>query len=207
MSLLDEAKAASAEFDKKAEEIKKQEIEREIIFADHQLISKIRDGQQYEYIVSNSKNDELSPPKFKVTGEKEMLHILEKHFKKEGFTMTNVEIEQGFDYLRSIGLSQYISRADGDIRFSPPDLDYSRWIVRYDADKKTFCIITVVRNSQFYPYDFNTYNAIYAKNCEELEKMTQKALSLINDGQKRQADMQKKAKIKAITTVAERWER
>ena len=89
MNLLDEAKAASAEFDKHAAEIKKQEIEREITFADRQLISQIKDGQQYEYIVNNSKNEELSPPKFKVTGENEMLRILEKHFKDEGFT-TNV---------------------------------------------------------------------------------------------------------------------
>lgn len=98
MSLLDEAKAASAEFDKKAVEIKKQEIEREIAYADRELISKIKDGQQFEYIVNDSKNYklspfsknyELSPSKFKVTGETEMLHILEEHFKKEGFT-TNV---------------------------------------------------------------------------------------------------------------------
>lgn len=89
MSLLDDAKAASAEFDKKVEEIKKQEIEREITYADHQLISKIREGEQFEYIVNHSRNDELSPPKFKVTGETEMLHILEEHFKKEGFT-TNI---------------------------------------------------------------------------------------------------------------------
>lgn len=89
MSLLDDAKTASAEFDKKAAEIKKQEIEREIAYADRELISQIKDGQQFEYIVNNSKNDELSPPKFKVTGEIEMLHILEEHFKKEGFT-TNV---------------------------------------------------------------------------------------------------------------------
>lgn len=89
MSLLDEAKAASAEFDKKAVEIKKQEIEREIAYADRELISKIKDGQQFEYIVNDSKNYELSPSKFKVTGEIEMLHILEEHFKKEGFT-TNV---------------------------------------------------------------------------------------------------------------------
>lgn len=89
MSLLDDAKAASAEFDKKAAEIKKQEIEREIAYADCQLISKIKDGQQFEYIVNDSKNYELSPQKFKVTGEIEMLHILEEHFKKEGFT-TNV---------------------------------------------------------------------------------------------------------------------
>lgn len=89
MSLLDEAKAASAEFEKKAEEIKKQEIEREIAYADRELISKIKEGQQFEYFVNNSRNDELSPPKFKVTGETEMLRILEEHFKKEGFT-TNV---------------------------------------------------------------------------------------------------------------------
>lgn len=89
MSLLDEAKAASAEFEKKAEEIKKQEIEREIAYADRELISKIKEGQQFEYFVNNSRNDELSPPKFKATGETEMLRILEEHFKKEGFT-TNV---------------------------------------------------------------------------------------------------------------------
>jgi hypothetical protein len=89
MSLLDEAKAASAEFDKKAAEIKKQEIEREIAYADRQLISKIKEGQQFEYFVNNSRDDELSPPKFKATGEIEMLRILEDHFKKEGFT-TNV---------------------------------------------------------------------------------------------------------------------
>ena len=89
MSLLDEAKAASAEFEKKAEEIKKQEIEREIAYADRELISKIKEGQQFEYIINNSRNDELSPPKFKVTSETEMLRILEEHFKKEGFT-TNV---------------------------------------------------------------------------------------------------------------------
>ena len=89
MSLLDEAKAASAEFEKKAEEIKKQEIEREIAYADRELISKIKEGQQFEYIINNSRNDELSTPKFKVTGETEMLRILEEHFKKEGFT-TNV---------------------------------------------------------------------------------------------------------------------
>jgi hypothetical protein len=89
MSLLDEAKAASAEFDKKAEEIKKQEIEREIAYADRQLISKIKEGQQFEYFVNNSRDDELSPPKFKATGEIEMLRILEDHFKKEGFA-TNV---------------------------------------------------------------------------------------------------------------------
>lgn len=89
MSLLDDAKAASAEFDKKAVEIKKQEIEREIAYVDRELIARIKDGQEFEYIVNNSKNDELSPPKFKVTGETEMLHILEEHFKKEGFS-TNV---------------------------------------------------------------------------------------------------------------------
>ena len=89
MSLLDEAKAASAEFEKKAEEIKKQEIEREIAYADRELISKIKEGQQFEYIINNSRNDELSTPKFKVTGETEMLRILEEHFKNEGFT-TNV---------------------------------------------------------------------------------------------------------------------
>lgn len=88
MSLLDDAKAASAEFDKKAVEIKKKEIEREIAWADRELISKIKDGQQFEYIVNDS-FDELSQPKFKVTGETEMLHILEEHFKKEGFS-TNV---------------------------------------------------------------------------------------------------------------------
>jgi len=121
--------------------------------------------------------------------------------------MTGLEIGQGFDYLRSIGLSQFISHADGDIRFSPPDFDYSRWIVRYDADNKSFCVITVVHNSPTYPYDFNTYNAIYAKNVKELEQMTQKALSLIKDGQKRQADMKKEAKLKTITSAAEPWER
>lgn len=120
--------------------------------------------------------------------------------------MTNFEIEQGFDYLRSIGLAQFIGHADGVIRFSPSDLDYSRWIVRYDPDEKNFCIITVVRNSPSYPFDFNTYNAIYAKNVKELEQMTQKALSLINDGQKRQADMKKEARIKEIKNAAERFE-
>ena len=120
--------------------------------------------------------------------------------------MTNVEIQQGFDYLRSIGLTPFISHADGDIRYSPPDLEYSRWIVRYDAAKKDFCIITVVRNSPTYPYDFNTYNAVYAKNVKELEQMTQKALSLINDGQKMQAEMKKKARIKEIERAAERFE-
>lgn len=82
--------------------------------------------------------------------------------------MTNSEIQQGFDYLRSIGLTPRISHADGDIRYTPVGLGYSRWIVRYDAAKKDFCIITVVRNSPSYPYDFNTYHAIYAKNIKEL---------------------------------------
>lgn len=120
--------------------------------------------------------------------------------------MTNAEIQQGFDYLRSIGLTPFISHKDGDIRYSPPDLDYARWIVRYDADEKNFCIITVIRNSPTYPYDFNTYNAIYAKNVNELQKMTQKALLMINEGQKRQADMKKEARIKEIEQAAERFE-
>ena len=120
--------------------------------------------------------------------------------------MTNLEIQQGFDYLRSIGLTALITHKDGDIRYIPPNFDYSRWIVRYDADEKNFCIITVVRNSPSYPFDFNTYNAIYAKNFKELQQMTQKALSLINDGQKRQADMMKEARIKEIEKAAERFE-
>lgn len=120
--------------------------------------------------------------------------------------MTNLEIQQGFDYLRSIGLSPHINHADGDIRYTPLGLGYSRWIVRYDAAKKDFCIITVVRNSPSYPFDFNTYNAVYAKNFKELQQMTQTALSLINDGQKRQADMTKEARIKEIKKAAERFE-
>lgn len=120
--------------------------------------------------------------------------------------MTNLEIQQGFDYLRLVGLSAFIIHKDGDIRYTPPDLDYSRWIVRYDAEKKNFCIITVVRNSSFYPYDFNTYNAIYAKNFKELQQMVQKALSLIKDGQKRQADVMKEARIKAIKRAAEKFD-
>lgn len=119
--------------------------------------------------------------------------------------MTNVEIQQGFDYLRSIGLTPVISQ-DGDIRYIPQDLDYSRWIARYDSEEKNFCIITVVHNSPSYPFDFNTYNAIYAKNFQELQKMTQKALSLVNDGLKMQADMKKKARIKEIERAAERFE-
>jgi hypothetical protein len=119
--------------------------------------------------------------------------------------MTNLEIEQGFDYLRSLGLTQEI-RKNGDIRFIPPDLEYYRWIVRYDAAKKNFCIITTVRNSPTYPFDFNTYNAVFAKNYEELQQMTQKALSLVNDGEKRQADMKKEARIKEIERAAERFE-
>lgn len=120
--------------------------------------------------------------------------------------MTNLEIEQGFDYLRSIGLTPFISHADGDIRYIPQGLDYSRWIVRYDAAKKNFCVITVVRNSPSYPFDFNTYNAFYVKNVKELQQMTQKALSLINDALKMQADMRKKARIKEIERAAERFE-
>lgn len=120
--------------------------------------------------------------------------------------MTNLEIQQGFDYLRSIGLTTFISHKDGDIRYFPSDLGYSRWIVRYDAEEKNFCIITVVRNSPSYPFDFNTYNAIYAKNIKELQQMVQKALSLIKDGQKQQADMMKEAKIKAIKSAAERFD-
>ena len=119
--------------------------------------------------------------------------------------MTNLEIQQGFDYLRSLGLTQEI-RKDGDIRYIPQGLEYYRWIVRYDAAKKNFCIITTVRNSPTYPFDFNTYNAVFAKNYEELQQMTQKALSLVNDGEKQQADMKKKARIKEIERAAERFE-
>lgn len=120
--------------------------------------------------------------------------------------MTNSEIQRGFDYLRSIGLTSFMSQPGGDIRYTPVGLGYSRWIVRYDAAKKDFCIITVVRNSPSYPYDFNTYHAIYAKNIKELQQMVQKALSLIKDGQKQQADMMKEARIKAIKSAAERFD-
>lgn len=120
--------------------------------------------------------------------------------------MTNLEIQQGFDYLRSTGLSQRISHADGDIRYFPSDLGYSRWIVRYDAAKKNFCVTTAVRNSPSYPYDFNTYNAVFVKNVKELQQMVQKALSLINDAQKRQADMMKESRLKEIKRAAEEFE-
>ena len=119
--------------------------------------------------------------------------------------MTREEVKSCFEYLRSLGLTQEI-RKDGDIRYIPQGLEYYRWIVRYDAAKKNFCIITTVRNSPTYPFDFNTYNAVFAKNYEELQQMTQKALSLVNDGEKQQADMKKKARIKEIEKAAERFE-
>lgn len=119
--------------------------------------------------------------------------------------MTNLEIQKGFDYLRSIGLSPSISQ-DGDIRYIPPNFDYSRWIVRYDALEQHFVVITVVRNSPTYPYNFNTYNAVSARNYEELQRMTQQAILMLDEGQKRQADMMKEAKIKEIEKAAERFE-
>lgn len=119
--------------------------------------------------------------------------------------MTNSEIQQGFDYLRSIGLSVFISQ-DGDFRYTPQNFDYSRWIVRYDAHEKHFVVITIVHNSPIYPFDFNTYNAVAARNYEELKRMTQQAILMIDEGQKRQADMKKQARIKEIVKAAENFE-
>ena len=115
--------------------------------------------------------------------------------------MTNVEIQQGFDYLRSIGLSSIIT-PDGDIRYMPLNFEYSRWIVRYDANERHFVVITVVRNSPSYPFNFNTYNAVSARNFEELQRMTQQALLMLDEAQKRQADMMKEARIKEIEKAA-----
>ena len=120
--------------------------------------------------------------------------------------LSNLEIQKGFDYLRSLGLTAYISHKNGDIRYAPADLNYSRWIVRYDADEKNFCVITVIRNSPTYPFDFNTYNAIYVKNFEGLQQMTQNALAKIDAAQKQQAVMKKEARIKEIEKAAENFE-
>lgn len=119
--------------------------------------------------------------------------------------MTNVEIQEGFDYLRSVGLSPRIG-PDGDIRYIPKDFDYTRWIVRYDAREQHFVVITVVRNSPTYPFNFNTYNAVLARDYAELQRMTQQALLMFVEAQRRQAVMQKEARIKEIEKAAENFE-